>query len=121
MVSNRRKVFAAGAALAALVIAFGVYFNNGTGAREKKNAARDPAAVPVVVTPAIMQSTPVRLAAIGNAEPLATVGVKARVDGQIIEINFKEGGRVVELEKRNGNANGTRNGTRNGNDGAPHA
>jgi multidrug efflux system membrane fusion protein len=94
MVSTRRKVFAAGAALAALVIALGVYFNNGTGAREKKDAARDPVAVPVVVTPAIMQSTPVRIAAIGNAEPLATVGVKARVDGQIIEINFKEGEEV---------------------------
>ena len=94
MVSTRRKVFAAGAALAALVIALGVYFNNGTGAREKSNAARGPAAVPVVVTPAIMRSTPVRLAAIGNAEPLATVGVKARVDGQIIEINFKEGEEV---------------------------
>jgi len=94
MVSTRCKVVAAGAALAALVIALGAYFNNNTGAREKRGAEGDAAAVPVVVTPAIMQSTPVRLAAIGNAEPLATVGVKARVDGQIIEINFKEGEEV---------------------------
>jgi multidrug efflux system membrane fusion protein len=93
MVSTRRKVLAASAAVAALGVALGVYFSNDTRAKEKKGA-RDPAAVPVVVAPAIMQRTPVRLAAIGNAEPLATVGVKARVDGQIVEISFKEGQEV---------------------------
>lgn len=36
-------------------------------------------------------------------------------------VEFKEGGRVVELEKRNGNANGSVNGAPNGNDGAPPA
>jgi serine/threonine-protein kinase RsbW len=36
-------------------------------------------------------------------------------------VEFKEGGRVVELEKRNANANGNLNGNTNGNDVAPHA
>jgi len=37
---------------------------------------------------------PYRLQAIGNVEPISTVAVKARVDGQIVEVNFREGQEV---------------------------
>jgi multidrug efflux system membrane fusion protein len=37
---------------------------------------------------------PVRLVAIGNVEPYTTVAVKARVDGQLIAVKFKEGDEV---------------------------
>jgi multidrug efflux system membrane fusion protein len=37
------------------------------------------------------QTLPVRLHAIGNVEAFSTVAVKARVDGQIVEVNFREG------------------------------
>jgi len=68
-------------------------FAAGTSAQEPK-AARGPATVPVTVATAVQQDVPVRLQAIGNVEPFATVAVKARVDGQIVEVNFTEGQEV---------------------------
>lgn len=91
--SNRRKVIAAGVLLVAIGIALGLYFTNDSRAREKKSAPK-PAAVPVAVTPALQQSVPVRQQAIGNVEPYASVAVKARVDGQLIAVNFREGQEV---------------------------
>ncbi|OFV97141.1 MAG: hypothetical protein A3H28_09005 [Acidobacteria bacterium RIFCSPLOWO2_02_FULL_61_28] len=70
-----------------------VHFAAGTSAQESK-AARGPAAVPVSVATVVRQDVPVRLQSIGNVEPFATVAVKARVDGQIVEVNFKEGQEV---------------------------
>jgi multidrug efflux system membrane fusion protein len=90
VVSNGRTVFLAGATLAALGVAFGLYFTNDSGAREKK-AAQGPAPVRVSVVAAAQQNVPLRLRAIGNVESFATVAVRARVDGQIVEVNFVEG------------------------------
>jgi multidrug efflux system membrane fusion protein len=50
--------------------------------------------VPVAVVAAVQQSVPVRLQAIGNVEPYASVAVKSRVDGQILEVQFREGQEV---------------------------
>ena len=90
MVSGTRKVLAAGGVLVALAAALAAYFVNDSRAKEKKGE-RGPAAVPVSVAPALQQSVPVRLQAIGNVEAFSTVAVKARVDGQIVAVNFKEG------------------------------
>jgi len=40
---------------------------------------------------------PFRLLAIGNVEAYSTVAVKARVDGQIVEVGFKEGEEVPRV------------------------
>lgn len=56
--------------------------------------AKAAAAIPVSVATVAQQTLAVRIQAIGNVEPYATVAVKARVDGQIIEVNFKEGQEV---------------------------
>lgn len=40
------------------------------------------------------QSVPVRVQAVGAAEAYATVAVKARVDGQIVDVRFREGQEV---------------------------
>jgi multidrug efflux system membrane fusion protein len=90
VVSTGRKVFVAGAILAALGIALGLYFTNDTGAREKK-ADREPAAVPVSVAAATQQDVPMRLQAIGNVEAFSSVALRARVDGQIVAVDFTEG------------------------------
>jgi multidrug efflux system membrane fusion protein len=50
--------------------------------------------VPVGVAPVVAQSVPVRLRAIGNVEPFTTVSVKARIDGQIVAVHFKDGQEV---------------------------
>ena len=89
--SGRGKAIAIGVVLAVLGAATAAYFMNDSKAKEKKGGGRGPAAVPVSVAPAMQQSVPVRLQAIGNVEAFSTVSVKARVDGQIVALNFKEG------------------------------
>jgi len=82
-------VTAAGLALAAGIFAF-VHFQPGT------RAAIPPAppAVPVSIAAVTARDVPVRLHAIGNVEPFTSVAVKARVDGQIVAVKFKEGDEV---------------------------
>ena len=89
--SGRAKAIAIGVVVAVLGAATAAYFINDSKAKEKKGGGRGPAAVPVSVEPAMQQSVPVRLQAIGNVEAFSTVSVKARVDGQIVALNFKEG------------------------------
>lgn len=80
----------------ALVIVVGAllaYIGTGPVAQESK-APRGPAAVPVTIATVAQQDVPVRLQVIGNVEPYSTVAVKARVDGQIVEVGFTEGQEV---------------------------
>jgi len=87
---KRRVLFGiAGAALLGGALLVGA----GSSAQESK-APRGPAAVPVTAATATQQNVPFRLQAIGNVEPFSTVALKARVDGQIVEVNFKEGEEV---------------------------
>ena len=51
-------------------------------------------AVPVTIGSVAVQDVPLRLHAIGNVEPYTSVAVKARVDGQIVAVKFKEGDEV---------------------------
>lgn len=60
----------------------------------KGGAGKGGGAVPVSVAVVSQETVPFKLKAIGNVEALSTVSVKARVDGQIIEVGFKEGDEV---------------------------
>ena len=62
-------------------------------ANEPKVAKEAPA-TPVSVATVEQQSVLVRIQVIGNVEAFSTVALKARVDGQIVEVNFKEGQEV---------------------------
>jgi multidrug efflux system membrane fusion protein len=73
------------------------YFSGDSRAKEK-SAAKGPGAVPVSVVAAVQQSVPVRLQAIGNVEAYTSVAVKSRVDGQIVEVHFREGQEVKKGE-----------------------
>jgi multidrug efflux system membrane fusion protein len=90
--ASSRRALIAGAVLAAL-LAGGVaaYFSSDIRAKEGRKAPKGPPAVPVSVVAVVQQTVPVRLRAIGNVEAFATVSVKARVDGQIVTVNFKDG------------------------------
>ncbi|MCX7140376.1 MAG: efflux RND transporter periplasmic adaptor subunit [Proteobacteria bacterium] len=83
------------AALGAAVLAGSLLTFRGseTYAQEAKPAKAAPS-VPVSVATVVQQSVPVRIQAIGNVEAYATVALKARVDGQIVTVNFKEGQEV---------------------------
>jgi membrane fusion protein, multidrug efflux system len=56
---------------------------------EKKPPAQPP--VPVLVAQVVAKDVPVELKAIGNVEAYQTVGIKARVGGQITQVNFQQG------------------------------
>jgi multidrug efflux system membrane fusion protein len=73
-------------------VTLGTYFVTDGRAKEGNSAkGKGPPTVPVTVAVVQQQTVPVRLHAIGNVEAYATVAVKARVDGQILEVNFRQG------------------------------
>jgi multidrug efflux system membrane fusion protein len=91
---RRRNLLAIAAALAALAVAIGLVAQYNKESRVA--VQKEPASVPVTVAPVVAKTVPVRLIAIGNVEPFTTVAVKARVDGQIVSVHFKEGDEVTK-------------------------
>ena len=92
MTRTSRRVVLAGVLLVAVAAAgLAAYFSTDSRAREARKTAKGPAAVPVVLATVAQETVPVRLQAIGNVEAFLTVALKARVDGQILEVNFREG------------------------------
>jgi membrane fusion protein, multidrug efflux system len=51
-------------------------------------------AVAVVVGEAVRKRTPVRIEALGNVTPIASVAIKSRVDNEIVGVHFSDGARV---------------------------
>lgn len=70
------------------------------GCSDKNNAQAEaektPPAVPVLVAQAVEKPMPLRLHAIGNVETVASVAVKARVDGQIFRAYVRDGQDVAK-------------------------
>jgi multidrug efflux system membrane fusion protein len=62
----------------------------------KPNTHAGSEAVPVNITAAVQKDVPVQLHAIGNVEAYSTVTVKSQVDGELAQINFKEGQEVKQ-------------------------
>ena len=83
------------AILGVAAVAATLLVDKGAGIRapEAKPAKTAPA-VPVSVATVAQQTVPVRIQAIGNVEAYSTVALKARVDGEIVAVNFKEGQEV---------------------------
>jgi multidrug efflux system membrane fusion protein len=88
---SKRLLFAVALVAVLAAAGLGTYFVSDGRAREGKGAGKGPPAVPVMVAAALQQTVPVRLQGIGNVEAFSTVSIKARVDGQIVELNFREG------------------------------
>ena len=55
-----------------------------------------PPAVPVLVAKVVQRNVPNQLHEIGTVEAFSTVNVKARVEGQLVAIHFKEGDYVTK-------------------------
>jgi len=77
-------------ALVALAGGLGVYVYqaNKPAAANAKPAARP---VPVLVAEVARKTLPLRLPAVGQTQAAATVSVRSRVDGQLLEAAFQEG------------------------------
>jgi membrane fusion protein, multidrug efflux system len=64
---------------------------------ERAGSAQAPApplAVPVTAGEAVEKRVPIQLTAVGNAMAYTTVGIKSQVNGQLVQVHFKEGGDV---------------------------
>jgi multidrug efflux system membrane fusion protein len=96
--TSRRVLIVGGVLVALTAGGLAAYFASDSRAKEQRKAPKGPPAVPVSVARVEQQAMPVRLRAIGNVEASATVSVKARVDGQINVVNFREGDPVKKGE-----------------------
>jgi multidrug efflux system membrane fusion protein len=87
--STRKKLFSGIFALAVIAAAVLIAFQASRGSRA--DTQKSALSVPVTVAPVVLKTVPVRLYAVGNVEPFTTVAVKARVDGEIVSVHFREG------------------------------
>jgi multidrug efflux system membrane fusion protein len=77
------------AVLVAAAVAAAILIRFPSGPRAA--APKGPAAVSVTTSPVVQKNVPFKLAAIGNVEPYTSVAVRARVDGEVVGVRFKEG------------------------------
>lgn len=91
--TSKRWLVLGGVGTLVVAVALFAYFGAEIRANERK-APKGPPAVPVNVELVSQELVPFRIQAIGNVEAYSTVAVKARTDGQIIEVGFKEGEEV---------------------------
>jgi multidrug efflux system membrane fusion protein len=61
---------------------------------DSATAKAAPPAVPVTVADAVARDVPVQIRAIGNVQPLATVGVQSMINGEVVKVHFAEGHEV---------------------------
>ena len=81
-------------AFLAFLLAILLSFAACSGEKQKPPAP----AVPVLVAPVTERDVPMDLKAIGNVEAYATVAIKSRLAGQLVQVNFQEGQDVKEGE-----------------------
>ncbi len=67
---------------------------SGAQTKSAQAASVGPPAIPVTVSPAEKRDFPVYLSGLGSVQASNTVSLKSRVDGQIVQIAFKEGQNV---------------------------
>jgi multidrug efflux system membrane fusion protein len=92
-ISGQRLVFIVGLGL------FLSLLSGCTGAdskQQQKAQAAGPRAVSVAVAKVQQQDVPVYLTGLGTATAFNTANIKSRVDGQIMEVHFKEGQNVKQ-------------------------
>jgi multidrug efflux system membrane fusion protein len=79
-----------------LLAGCGQVSQNPQAAAKKGQKGGGSMAVPVAVSKASTMDLPVYLSGLGSVEAFNTVSVKTRIDGQLVEINFKEGQSVKQ-------------------------
>lgn len=89
-----KRILVAIAFLAVLGGAGLAYENFHLAAQPKDAALTSLPAVPVVAAAVVRKPIPVMINAIGTVQPMATVVVKSRIDGQIAKVNVRDGQEV---------------------------
>jgi multidrug efflux system membrane fusion protein len=89
---TKRKWLIGGAVLALIAIAVlvrGIWTTDGVAARQVQARV-----VPVETATAERKTMPVRLSALGNVTPIASVAIKTQVDTTITDVHFRDGAHV---------------------------
>jgi multidrug efflux system membrane fusion protein len=90
------KSWLAVAPASALCLSF--FACSGTDTKQQQAQAAAPRAVSVAIAPVMKQDLPVYLVGLGSVTAFYTANIKSRVDGQIMQVNFKEGQTVRQGE-----------------------
>src|SRR4029077_6822216 len=82
------------------VALLGTFFLGGSSgdSKQQKAQAAAPRAVSVAVAKVQQQDVPVYLSGLGSVTAFNTANIKSRVDGQIMQVNFREGQNVKQGE-----------------------
>lgn len=88
--SKRRHIWLAVVLIVVALVVYGVFFGKRPPAT-KQQAAAGQRPTPVAVVPARTADVGVYLSGLGSVVPLNTVTVKTRVDGQLMQVLFREG------------------------------
>jgi multidrug efflux system membrane fusion protein len=84
-------------ALFVVLVGSGYYFRDYVfGTATETKSARPPARQQVVADVAVERPVPIQVTAIGTVQPIATVVIKSRVDGEVAQVHFEEGQEVRE-------------------------
>ena len=95
--TSKRLMFATALVVVLAAAGAATYLVKDSRAKEPaagKGPGKGGGAVPVLVVAATQQTLPVTVQAIGNVEAFTSVALKARIDGQILSVNFQEGKEV---------------------------
>lgn len=88
-----RTVFAV---CALLFVGIGFTACSSSSSTPTRARANTPQTIPVTVAPVLRQDLPVYLSGLGSIEAYYTVSLKSRVDGQLVDVKFKEGEKVKQ-------------------------
>ncbi len=81
-----------------LLLALGGCQSADSSSKDKQALAATTRSVPVGVASAVQQDMPVYLTGLGSVTAYNTVSLKSRVDGQLLQVNFREGQQVNKGE-----------------------
>jgi len=94
---HRGQVASRLTAAVALTLSAALVACTGSDAKQQAQAAA-PRAISVAIAPVKQQDMPVYLVGLGAVTAFNTANIKSRVDGQIMQVNFREGQNVREGE-----------------------
>jgi len=83
---------------AASLLLFLIACQGSRSEKDKQALAATSRAVSVAIAPVVQKDMPVYLTGLGSVTAYNTVDVKSRVDGQLVQVNFKEGQHVNKGE-----------------------
>jgi membrane fusion protein, multidrug efflux system len=92
---SRRILLAFGVVLlAAAGLWYAWSFESSGPAQAARTAGQPARALPVLAAEVVTRAMPVEIAIIGNVQPIASVAVKPRIDGQIVKVAVQDGQEV---------------------------